>query len=272
LDPNTLAEAGYWQTIEATDFKLPLDLPAVNCESRSMKTIHVSLSAAETRTISTTARQVYNTDVSVILHTALARVLKDWTGNSEILVEVENHGRHSETMDLSRTIGWFTSMHPIRFNVPEGSIGDHIKSVKEEFKRVPNNGLGFGMLEHNDSRYRNTSPSEIRFNYLGQFDQELKNEQYSFSNQSHGAESDPANSMTARLEMVGMMLDGELRFDIKYSTENFLDTTIESFAAGYLAELRKIALYLTNEKEVHFTPSDFEAVDLDEKELNVLFD
>jgi non-ribosomal peptide synthase protein (TIGR01720 family) len=98
-------------------------------------------------------------------------------------VDVEGHGREPLTagLDLSRTVGWLTSVHPVRLDPgPEEAAGIRaggpaagrvVKQVKEQLRAVPGDGLGYGLL-----RYLNpatagllaalTSP-QIGFNYLG---------------------------------------------------------------------------------------------------------
>jgi hypothetical protein len=98
-------------------------------------------------------------------------------------VDVESHGRHGGDLDLSRTVGWFTSVHPVRLDLGALSLdevavggdaaGAAVKTVKEQLRAVPGDGLGYGLL-----RYLNpdTSPvlaalpaPQIGFNYLGRF-------------------------------------------------------------------------------------------------------
>jgi non-ribosomal peptide synthase protein (TIGR01720 family) len=100
-----------------------------------------------------------------------------------VLVDVESHGRHSDDLDLSRTVGWFTSVHPVRLDlgdIPAGEVaaggeaaGAAVKRVKQQLRAVPGDGLGYGLL-----RYLNPDTCgalaalpapQIGFNYLGRF-------------------------------------------------------------------------------------------------------
>ena len=73
----------------------------------------------------------------------------------------------NDKFDISRTVGWFTSMYPVRLAVDD-EIGSSIKCIKESLRQIPNNGIGYGALIGYDI---NQFP-KISFNYLGQFNKE----------------------------------------------------------------------------------------------------
>jgi amino acid adenylation domain-containing protein/non-ribosomal peptide synthase protein (TIGR01720 family) len=128
--------------------------------------------------------------VNDVLVTALALALAKWRddGTSETLVELEGHGREAqhlgaagEHLDLSRTLGWFTTLYPVRVDPGAAAwddlmaggrvIGSAVKSVKEQLRAVPRNGLSYGAL-----RYLSAAPRpdlavqpQVLFNYLGRF-------------------------------------------------------------------------------------------------------
>ncbi|MGK7364009.1 condensation domain-containing protein, partial [Salmonella enterica] len=77
--------------------------------------------------------------------TALARVLCRWSGQPSTLVQLEGHGREAlfDDIDLTRSVGWFTSAYPLRLT-PAQSPGESIKAIKEQLRAVPHKGLGYG--------------------------------------------------------------------------------------------------------------------------------
>src|SRR5204863_360205 len=103
----------------------------------------------------------------------------DWTAQPALLVDVESHGREAiaDDVDLSDTVGWFTSMYPVAFDLTRTkTVGDQLKRVKEQLRRVPQGGLSYGLL-----RYLGPDPAlrrqleaiptpDVSFNFLGQFD------------------------------------------------------------------------------------------------------
>src|SRR5262249_47217189 len=126
-----------------------------------------------------------------VLLGALAVALVRWArqrtrGNdSAVLIDLEGHGREEifAGVDLTRTVGWFTSVHPVRLDlagvdVDETSAGDRglargVKLVKEQLRHIPQNGLGYGLLrylnEETGAQLAGYAPRQLGFNYLGRF-------------------------------------------------------------------------------------------------------
>ena len=82
--------------------------------------------------------------------TALARVLCRWSQHESVLVQLEGHGREAlfDDIDLTRTVGWFTSVYPLRLSPSAADIGNSIKAIKEELRAVPHKGIGYGVLRY----------------------------------------------------------------------------------------------------------------------------
>ncbi|MEV7751867.1 condensation domain-containing protein [Streptomyces griseofuscus] len=140
----------------------------------------------------TVAPGLVNGTVNDVLLTGLALAVLAWrrpdTGDGDggsVLVDIEGHGREEITdgVDLSRTVGWFTTMYPVRFDLglPDladaraggPTVGAALREVKETLRAIPDHGIGYGLLRHGNSR---TGPGlaalglpEIGFNYLGRF-------------------------------------------------------------------------------------------------------
>jgi amino acid adenylation domain-containing protein/non-ribosomal peptide synthase protein (TIGR01720 family) len=131
------------------------------------------------------AGAAYRTQINDLLLTALSRTLCARRGCASVLVELEAHGREDvfEDVDLSRTVGWFTTMFPVR--LAPGATADwgaSIKSIKEQLRAVPGKGLGYGLLKYLGDRPLQpaqaasspdggaTARPDVTFNYLGQFD------------------------------------------------------------------------------------------------------
>ncbi|SNY72988.1 non-ribosomal peptide synthetase [Paractinoplanes atraurantiacus] len=106
----------------------------------------------------TTIPAAYRANAQDVLLTALAVA----TGR-DLLVELEGHGREEQILpgaDLSRTVGWFTTAHPVRLSA-SGMWPTALKRVKEQLRAAPDGGIGYGLLRRTDPR------PPILFNYLG---------------------------------------------------------------------------------------------------------
>ncbi|MGA4839087.1 amino acid adenylation domain-containing protein [Streptomyces sp. G45] len=190
------AELPLWQsTLAGPDPVLgsrPLD-PAVDVTA-TVETVQVKLPVAVTEAVLTSVPAAFHGGVNDGLLAALALAVTRWRAErgveeSTTLIRLEGHGREEQVVpgaDLSRTVGWFTSMFPVRLDVAGFDVADAfaggsaaggvIKAVKEQLAAVPDKGIGFGLL-----RYLNpdTAPAlagrstgQISFNYLGRFSAE----------------------------------------------------------------------------------------------------
>ncbi|MEU4746354.1 condensation domain-containing protein, partial [Actinosynnema sp. NPDC023658] len=128
------AELDHWNAVAATPGDVPVDRHGPNTVD-SQREVTVRLSAEETGALLRDVPGVYRTQVNDVLLTALGRVLADWTGRPRVLVDLEGHGREElfPDVDLSRTVGWFTTMFPVALDLPgDGDWGAALKAVKEQ--------------------------------------------------------------------------------------------------------------------------------------------
>lgn len=266
-------EQEYWNT-DDTGFQLPLDSETADWSLSSLAVEKARLEEEETGFLLKEAHEVYKTDVQILLVAALVRTLRQRTGRRRVEVELENHGRHIDEIDVSRTVGWFTAIYPLRIMREDRTIGDEIKTVKEAIRKTPNHGIGYGISKYmsTDGEAEPAGRADVRFNYLGQFDREVDNPLFSYSDRPSGADVSPDNRMTAAVEINVMILHGVLEMDFLYNRQAIRPETMASFTADYLERLREILDHIKHEDNVHFTPSDFDTVDLDEEELAALFE
>ena len=105
---------------------LPLDLEEGENTEASSRTITVRLEVEETEALLQQAPSAYNTQINDLLLAALGRALHEWSGAKSLQVNVEGHGREDflDGVDLSRTVGWFTSIYPVRLQLPAGEIAE----------------------------------------------------------------------------------------------------------------------------------------------------
>ena len=179
---NWEAEVPYWLNEQRKSIaSLPLDSSAtsINNVVASARSVKVTLSKEETRALLSDVPKAYQTQINDALLTALVQTLSRWTGSSRLLVDLESHGREDlfDSVDLSRTVGWFTAIYPVLFSLEAvNSPVEALIAIKEQLRRVPHNGIGHGVLRYLSGSsataklIRELPRAEVCFNYLGQLD------------------------------------------------------------------------------------------------------
>ncbi|HEV2705203.1 MAG TPA: condensation domain-containing protein, partial [Pyrinomonadaceae bacterium] len=259
---------------------LPLDFEGGENIVSSVKTHSISLTEEETKQILHEVPKSYRTQINDVLLTALSRSMKSWTRRGALLVDFEAHGReHSfDDIDLTRTVGWFTSIYPVVLETPEGGdIGVHLKAVKERLRTVPGGGIGYGLLRYvrGDAgiaeKIKSRGEAEVVFNYGGQFDQSLpESSPFSLAKESPGSARSPRALRRYLLEINAFVIKGQLTLYWTYSENLHRRETIERVAAGMMEELRAIIAHCRGLETAAYTPSDFPAAKLSQKDLDKL--
>ncbi|WDU65426.1 non-ribosomal peptide synthase/polyketide synthase [Pseudomonas poae] len=270
------AQLPYWQA-QATDADLPCDNPQGGLQNRLGSKLEIRLNADHTRQLLQDAPAAYRTQVNDLLLTALARVISRWSGQSAALIQLEGHGREDlfDNVDLTRTVGWFTSLFPVRLHA-DGELSSVIKSVKEQLRAVPDKGIGYGLLRYlgapavRESLSSLTAP-RITFNYLGQFDRQF-NESALFvpAAQGSGQAQDPEAPLANWLTVEGQVYGGELALQWGFSREMFEESTIQRLADDYAAELKALIEHCCATPAGQVTPSDFPLARLTQPQLDAL--
>ncbi len=272
------AELPYWTDARRLDAApIPVDRDGPDPES-GMRSVTVRLTAEETRALLHEAPAAYRTGVNDFLLAALARALAAWTGGRRVLVSLEGHGREElfAGVDLSRTVGWFTSLAPVLLETdPAHGPGEALKSVKEQLRAVPERGVGHGVLRHLHpdpavrGRLAGLPAPGILFNYLGQLDGTVGEDAlFRPAGESRGPDRSPRGPRGHRLEVTGMVFEGELRMDWMYGRAVHDRATVERVAERFAAELRTLVAHCREPGAGGVTPSDFPLARLTQAELD----
>jgi len=271
-------ELDWWQSqLAGPDVALPCDRPEGGRQNRHAQTVSVGLDAEQTRQLLQQAPSAYRTQVNDLLLTALARVLCRWSGDESALIQLEGHGREAlfDEIDLTRTVGWFTSAYPLRLTPQEGQ-GASIKAIKERLRAVPHKGLGYGVLRYlADDLCRQTMAAlpvaSITFNYLGQFDQSFGTDAlFHPLDEAIGAAHDPHAPLPNELSVDSQVYGGELVLRWTFSAERYDPHTIAELADAYLGELQGLVEHCLQDEASGLTPSDFPLAKLTQAQLDAL--
>jgi amino acid adenylation domain-containing protein/non-ribosomal peptide synthase protein (TIGR01720 family) len=189
-EPRRTAELELWQRILDEPDPILGSRPVAESDTALIaEDVEVHLPAPLSETLLTTVPRAFHGSVGDGLLTALTMALIRWRRHRRIdvqdaLVNLEGHGREEQVVpgaDLSRTVGWFTTIFPVRFdlggvNLDDAfaggpSAGAAVKAVKEMLLAVPDHGIGFGLLRYLNNETAETlsplSPPQVSFNYLG---------------------------------------------------------------------------------------------------------
>jgi amino acid adenylation domain-containing protein/non-ribosomal peptide synthase protein (TIGR01720 family) len=269
------AERAHWRDFDA-DVSLPADHTGGANTTAVEESVTAGLDAEDTRRLLQDVPDVYRTRVNDVLLCALGRVLARWTGRDRVAVTLEGHGRDElfGDVDLTRTVGWFTTLYPVALDVPrDADTGTVLKAVKENLRAVPHGGLGYGALRFLHPTDRPDLPAlpQICFNYLGRQD----------GNTSPGGlvlaphdgltgGMDRAADRPHLLDVLGRVTGGELRFTWSYSREVHRRETVARLAAELTGELRAIVRHCAEPGAGGRTPSDFPLAPLDQSAVDRL--
>ncbi len=277
------AEASYWLAEKRHRIlPLPVDFAPEKSVNREFATdsVQAHLSVEETDALLHEAASAYHTQIHELLLAALLLACAPWTGRRLLLVDVEGHGREAviEGIDISRTVGWFTSMFPVLLDLETGpggaEPGNVIKAVKEQVRGIPRNGIGYGLLRYmsDEAEIRAAlqalPQAEISFNYLGQFGTLLADDAFfRVTDETSGPTHDRTGQRSHLLEVNGLVAHGRFSVIWKYCTRLHRLETIEGLARRYIETLRALVEHCRTSAG-GYTPSDFSGSGLNQAKLD----
>lgn len=274
----------------------PLD-PSTDTAATARR-LSVRISAERTAPLLQAVPAAFHGTVGDALLSALVLTVGDWATRSGrvrtdgFTVDLEGHGREQELLpgaDLTRTVGWLTSIHPLR--LPLGAYdptavaagradaGALLKEVKELLRAVPDGGLGAGLLRYNNPAtarlFDPAARAEILWNYLGR--------QTGRADSVWGpapeadalsARPDPAMPLSHVLEITAEITDGdggpELTAHFIWAGEALSQDTVGQLADGWTAAVDALAAWADGGTSAGYTPSDLDLVDLDQDQITML--
>jgi non-ribosomal peptide synthase protein (TIGR01720 family) len=253
------AAADWWLQLPWSQISpLPVDIPGGRNIVASARRLVLTLSAEETEALLRQVPEAAGARVEELLLSALVHALTEWTGSSAVLIDRETHGRELvfEDLDVSRTVGWFTALHPVVLTRDRtGGWGEALASIQEQLRRVPLHGLTYGLLrylrgdEELASRLAALPKAQVSFDYLGQADGVVRGSRwFQWSQESTGTTRSPHGHRRDLLEVLGIVADGQLRILWIYSEAVHHPETLERVAASFSEALRALISHLLRER------------------------
>ncbi|MYX99793.1 non-ribosomal peptide synthetase, partial [Streptomyces sp. SID486] len=302
--PARAAEATLWtELLAAADPPLTAGrLDPVRDTVGRARECTLSLPPEVTGPLLTTVPAAFHAGVNDVLLTALALAVAEWcrergTGRSTaLLVDVEGHGREEIVagVDLSRTVGWFTSLYPVRVDpgplvwteVVEGgpALGQALKRVKEQLRALPDHGMGFGLLRHlnpeTGRRLAALRVPQLGFNYLGRFPAAGTAVAPGRPGWTVAAETgllsgaDPATALAHGLEVNSMVRDAPdgpcLEAVWTWAPGLWSETHVRVLAERWFQAIRGLVRHGDRSGTGGHTPSDFPLTELSQHDIEQL--
>jgi amino acid adenylation domain-containing protein/non-ribosomal peptide synthase protein (TIGR01720 family) len=300
-EPELQQEVPQWQAmLRAPDPLLtsrPLD--RTRDLAGTARTLTLTLPADVTEPLLTSVPTAFHSGVQDVLLTGLVLALGHWRASQgrgradAVLLDLEGHGRHdADDADLSRTLGWFTVMHPIRLEpgshawdeILSGgpALGTAIKRVKEQVRAVPAHGRGYGLLRHlHPSPWLADQPTpQVGFNYLGRLAASGAPAVPGRDDWRMAGELDLLGGIDGRMPLVhGLEVNSsvrdhasgpELTANWTWASGLWDEATVRSIADQWFLVLRAFADHGAQPGNGGHSPSDFPLLDLGQHDIERL--
>jgi amino acid adenylation domain-containing protein/non-ribosomal peptide synthase protein (TIGR01720 family) len=317
-----MSELDYWLEITGESYdRLLVDKPEGQNKEAGNRMVRRTIERDETRLLLQEVPAVYKTEINDILLAALVEGYRGWNaergvwpemeGETRLLLALEGHGRGEifPEVDLSRTVGWFTNIYPVRLTVKDyDGPGDVIKKVKEQLRRIPQRGMGYGILRYlrmdSGEILRELEAPRMSFNYLGQVDRVLgetgaeqdapaekdtpqvqniagtehlwddeaggirKGSMFGIAPEGSGSPRALSGERPYLIDLNCIVAGGQLGMEWSFSEDVFRVETIELLAEKYVEGLRKLIEHCMSPEAGGYTASDFPLAGMDQAKLD----
>jgi amino acid adenylation domain-containing protein/non-ribosomal peptide synthase protein (TIGR01720 family) len=273
-----LKEMEYWQKQlqEINQLSIAGDDVAIHPPVHGQYTFE--LGHEETALLTGKANRSFNTEVQDLLITAAVMAYNETRGGNCIAMTLEGHGREHITGDInvSRTIGWFTSLYPVLFNMSGAeSLADHIIAVKETIRAVPGKGLGYGIIKHLVAEVARKELDfdvhiPVIFNYLGHFNTEVTNDAFQIADEAYGRERSTADSSPYSMEITALIKEGSLHMGLSCKALREAPSFIQTFWSSVQHHLKDLIHYTSTREQAVLTPADLTYKNLSRQELEAI--
>jgi amino acid adenylation domain-containing protein/non-ribosomal peptide synthase protein (TIGR01720 family) len=257
---------------------LPSDVAAGVADNRESEAGSVSVILPRMETVRLLERSGVRarSRIDEMLLSALLAAVQEWTARTTVRVNLESHGRDAlgETIDVSRTVGWFTALYPVTLETtPDATPAERLADVKERVRAATAHGPAYGWLRHGAGGEALAAPAEISFNYLGRLDLALEAEgPFAPAAEPIGPDHSPDSPRAHALDITAAVGNEGLRIECAFGTRRHRRETIERLLARMLRELHDLAAQLADDAGGRWTPapSDFPLARLDRPQLAAL--
>ncbi|CCQ58126.1 Long-chain-fatty-acid--CoA ligase [Crocosphaera watsonii WH 0005] len=255
------------------EFSLPTDNAVLNNNQVELEDrLSLTLTVEKTKALQEEVGTAYNAKINEIILAALYQSIYQWTDQQLLRIDLEGHGREDifESVNISRTVGWFTTIFPLELELKSmNSLGDLIKFVKEKYRQLGKQGIKYGVLRYLGSGIDNKTESPVKFNYLGEVDR-ITTQGFilGIAEESTGWVRSPQGTRSHLIEIIGAVSKKQLQLTFVYSRQIYRRQTIEKLGQKVVNNLEAFIVHSQSSKTAAYTPSDFSKANLNQKQLD----
>ncbi|UOZ02729.1 non-ribosomal peptide synthetase [Amycolatopsis sp. WQ 127309] len=278
VSPAADGEIDFWGKRTGPGAVIAVDHPGGANTVESTARVTRELSAELTRALLVEVPAAYRTRINDVLLTALALAIRPYATASDVVIDLEGHGREEIVagVDLSRTVGWFTSIYPVALDTGGGTgIAEVLKETKQALREIPRGGVGHGILRYlaPGGAGLTDSGGQVLFNYLGQFDNVLAaGRTFGGAEEPRGSAQAPSGRRSHVLELNSEISGGHFRVTVGYSRNLHRAETADRLADAFVAELAAVIAHCTAPGTTGAVPADFPLAGLDQQTLDLIID
>ena len=275
-------ELDYWNNVISSARDI---VPLISSHEKKgtyhdVKRMNLCLPPFKTKELKFNSTKYLDMNLNEILLSALGKAFHDLIGGKSFLINLESHGREEifEQIDISRTVGWFTTIYPVSIYSNDFSNTElTLRSIKETIRGIPKNGIGYGRLKYllNTSALLTTPKEMINFNYLG----ELNNSDEIFSIHQVPSEHyiSKDNCALYLIDINCILIDSRLNIEFAYDVKNIKENIIQKIVNSFANALDEIISFANYKKENQGNKYDlqideieniYEAIELVSLEVN----
>ena len=266
--------------LSAAPAPLPRDLDSAADEESGRNAVTLRLDADATRRLLHDAPAAWRAAAEDLVLAAFARALARWSGSPRVRIDLESHGRETgrvDGLDLSRTVGWFTSLAPLGLDLPAAGErqGAALAAVKEARRALLDRGLGYGVLRHlapgaSGAPLGDGREAEASFNYLGVLDGPVRDgAAFALERFDCGPWRSPRAPLTHQVMLDALVMGGRLELVLAGGASHRRET-LERLAGDLAAELTALGAAGKDAAADAIAPSDFPEAGMDAEELERL--
>jgi non-ribosomal peptide synthase protein (TIGR01720 family) len=222
--PEAEAERAFYAAQLAGQDALPTRHPGASNDTAAARTLTVRLGVEESRQLVQAAPRAYRTQTSDLLLTALAEAFCAWSGSASLTIQLGTHGRGLPGIEASRAVGWFAGTYPVRLTPRLGEPASSIKTIKEQLRAVPRQGMSYGALRslgapgHTLGELERRSPARVHFNHFGSIPNESPAGLFRWSSDARGSERAGENVRDSWFDVGTRIIGESLEVSLRYGS------------------------------------------------------